>query len=213
MRTSKQLSKNGCDVQGTRANTFAFRPVCLPKSIPRQLYVYSTAISRSAISLIWRWRTRIVPMRAWQWGIAAAVASFEAALEREASYPNIGTRAAFDLPRLVALERLRPLYPRALELLDKVKGKLVFHADHYLWNGSRALILHDKGEYAEASATARAALAAAEKTDSGFRYHPDVGLVASTMDDFGKALRAVAHRERAPSAKATKSWAPFWRKG
>jgi hypothetical protein len=49
----------------------------------------------------------------------------------------------------------------------------------------------------EAQSAARQALEAANATDSGFRYHPNFGLVDDTTDEFGARLKKIADKPRA----------------
>jgi tetratricopeptide (TPR) repeat protein len=124
--------------------------------------------------------------------VDAAVASFEVALAREEAFPKLGTRAYLDLPQLIAVRRLSQQYARAMEILDRHRSKVLFHVDRYLWNGTRALILFEQGFSSEARAAAELALAAASETKSGFRYHPEVGVVKDTRDEFGARIKAIA---------------------
>ena len=106
-----------------------------------------------------------------------AVEAYEAALAVEARRPNFETQAHLDLPLLVAERRDEMRYQRALDLLEKGASRLVFAADHFRWHAAKSLIARALGNLDEARKHARIALAAASKQNSGFRYHPDVGLV------------------------------------
>jgi tetratricopeptide (TPR) repeat protein len=125
--------------------------------------------------------------------VDAAIASYEAALAREETFPNLKTRTYLDLPYLIAVQRLTHRYERAMELLERRRSDVLFHVDHYLWNGTRALILFEQGHKPEARVAAELALAAAAETKSGFRYHPDIGVVKNTQDEFGERVKAMAH--------------------
>jgi hypothetical protein len=120
--------------------------------------------------------------------IESALASLESALHREITHPNLLTQAYLEFPRLVALHRLSTRYPRALDVLAAGESRLTFPADRYVWNGARALILHDQGHHAEARTSACSALEAAAENHSGFQYHPQVGVVRSIDDEFGDRL-------------------------
>lgn len=136
--------------------------------------------------------------------VDAAIAAFEAAVACEAANPLFRTWVYVELPVLIATERRQALYDRALELLARNKGRPLFPAELYKWHGARALILHDRGEASAARDAARQALDAASSTRSGFRHHPNVGLVADTSDAFGTRLRQIAGE---PSASP-----PWWRR-
>ena len=124
--------------------------------------------------------------------VAAAITSFESALAREKAYPYLFTYAYLEFPCLIAIQCLADRYAQVLEVLDANESRLAFPRDRYLWSGSRALILHALGKVPEARTCAQAALAAASETQSGFRYHQQVGLVQTADDEFGDRLNAIA---------------------
>ena len=124
--------------------------------------------------------------------IEGAVYAYEAALERESEVPSVKARAFVDFPRLVVEARLEGLYARALEVLDSPRDHALFPVDRYFVNGLRALILHHFGRTEEARAAAALAMAAARETRSGFRYHPDLGVVRDANDVFGRRVAALA---------------------
>jgi len=126
----------------------------------------------------------------------AAVLAFEATLAREDAVPNFLTWAFHELPVLIATERMSARYDRAVEVLMQRKDRLTFPVQLYQWHGALALILHEQGRASEARHEAHKALEAAEMTDSGFRYHPTLGLVSDTADEFGKRLRDIASERR-----------------
>jgi tetratricopeptide (TPR) repeat protein len=128
--------------------------------------------------------------------VAAAIDSFESALAREKAYLRLLTQAYLDLPCLIAAQRLSDRYAQALDVLDEGQGRLTFPLDRYLWNGARALIFHDLARASEARTCAQSALVAASETQSGFRYHQQIGLVQMTGDEFGDRLNVIA---RAPN--------------
>lgn len=107
----------------------------------------------------------------------SAILAYEAALTREANYPKLQTRAYIELPFLIATERLSQFYSRALSLLDTHKHRLMFPRDHFQWNCAIALIRSEQGDLLAAHDAAQRALEAALQVHSGFRYHPEVGLV------------------------------------
>jgi tetratricopeptide (TPR) repeat protein len=121
-----------------------------------------------------------------------AIQAYESALSREASYPKLQTQAYLDLPFLVAAERLTQHYDRALSLLETHRDRPMFPVDHFRWNCAVALIRSDRGETPAAREAARSAIAAASKVDSGFRYHPKVGLVTNFDPTLRKQLAELA---------------------
>jgi tetratricopeptide (TPR) repeat protein len=109
--------------------------------------------------------------------VEGAVGAYEAALSTEARRPNVQTYAYLDLPLLIAMRKDALRFPRALELLERGASRLMFAADHFRWHAAKSLIANALSNSDEARKHAQIALAAASRTNSGFRYHPDVGLV------------------------------------
>jgi len=122
--------------------------------------------------------------------VKEAITSYEAALEREAAFPNLRTQAWLELPFLIATRELREQYDRALELLQAYERRLMFPVDHFRWQAARALIAADSQEPAVARLHAARALDAAASEHSGFRYHPGVGLVAQQYGSVISKLEA-----------------------
>lgn len=114
--------------------------------------------------------------------INEAIASYEAALAREAEFPNLQTQAYLDLPYLIATRGVRERYDQALQLLEAYMARLRFPVDLFRWNAARALIAADENDLSAAKEHARRALEAAAREHSGFRYHPSVGLVTEEYD-------------------------------
>ena len=65
----------------------------------------------------------------------------------------------------------------------------MFAVDHFKWNAAQAIIAHARGSISSAKSYAEAALSAAERDNSGFRYHPTVGLVQGSYLEIQKMLR------------------------
>jgi tetratricopeptide (TPR) repeat protein len=109
--------------------------------------------------------------------IEEAADAYEAALAREAEFPNLKTQAYPELPVLVATAGLRSRFDRVLRILDEQANRRMFPVDYFIWHAARALIVASRGDRAAAGPHAQAALQAASKDHSAFRYHPGVGLV------------------------------------
>ena len=124
--------------------------------------------------------------------LGEAVASYEAALEREAVRPSSLTQAYIELPFFIATESLSNLYPRALELLALHTHRLMFPVERFKWHAVHALIASATGRKADATENARSALAAAGVEHSGFRYHKGVGLVGAGYADVCDQLASLA---------------------
>jgi tetratricopeptide (TPR) repeat protein len=120
-----------------------------------------------------------------------AVGSFEAALAREAAFPNLQTEAVLKLPYLIAMKQLRPRYQRALQLLRISEERLMFPADRFRWHAAQALIAADSGNSTIARHHAEHALQAASAEHSGFRYHPSAGLIGDGHENVIRRLTAL----------------------
>lgn len=121
-----------------------------------------------------------------------AIASYEAALAREAAFPNVQTHACFELPYLIATRRIRERYHQALRLLQTHEARPTMPVDHFRWHAARALIGAAMGEMAIATLSARKALEAARIEHSGFRHHPSKGLVTAQYANIITRLEALA---------------------
>jgi len=124
--------------------------------------------------------------------VGNALSSYEDALERESQLPSYKTRAHLDFVRLVVEASIESKYARALEVLDTHRDRLMFPIDRYQADGARALLLHHFGRKQEAQAAAASAMAAAQETKSGFRYHQKLGLVRALDDNFAARVAALA---------------------
>ncbi len=119
-----------------------------------------------------------------------AVASYEAALQRETEFPNFRTQAYLELPYLVATEEIRECYLRALELLQAFESSLIFPLDHFRWHAARALIAGASNEPITARENAERALRAADQDHSGISRHPSLGLITQEHAEVSKRLQA-----------------------
>ena len=124
--------------------------------------------------------------------VGSAILAYEAALTRETSHPNLQTQAYLELPFLVATQRLSQHYDKAIAMLESHRNRLTFPIDRFRWNCAVALIRSDQGDRRAAQEAARNALAASSEAKSGFRYHPEVGLVASVDEALRKRLSELA---------------------
>ncbi len=125
----------------------------------------------------------------------AAADAYEAALDREAEFPNVRTQASLELPFLIATAPLPHRYTRGREVLDQSKDRLMFPIDRFRWHVAMALINAESGERMAAGTHAAAALEAAGAESSGFRYHGRLGLVGDTMAPWVRRMAALAATE------------------
>lgn len=117
-----------------------------------------------------------------------AVKSYEAALAREAAHPNVKTQAYIDLPFLIASQAMARSYGRALQVLEEHQSRLTFPLEHFRWHAAYAFIAAAGGLSNVAREHAQAALDAASRDQSGFRNHPDIGVVGSDYECLRRKL-------------------------
>jgi tetratricopeptide (TPR) repeat protein len=121
--------------------------------------------------------------------IDEALSSYEDALRTEAKAPNLLTQAYIELPYMISVRGMRSRYGRALEILQEHRKRLMFPVEHFKWNAAQAIIAGETGNRDKAREFASAALEFAAKDHSGFRYHPDIGLVSETHADALRQLQ------------------------
>jgi len=102
---------------------------------------------------------------------------FRKVLDQEESHKGVQTQGYLDYPTFIVTEERKDLYIEAKEILLKYVERLMFPVDEYRWNMSMALIEWEEQKKSKAADYAKAALLASQKEESGFRYHPKVGLV------------------------------------
>jgi hypothetical protein len=118
-----------------------------------------------------------------------AAESYGAALTREAEFPNLKTNSFVEYPLLVAERRLKERYDDALRVLAARESDVAFPIQRFMWHAARALILSAQGESTQARSEAQMALAAADQSSSGFRYHRSLGLVGNSYRELREQLR------------------------
>jgi tetratricopeptide (TPR) repeat protein len=121
-----------------------------------------------------------------------ALSAYESALAREAEFPNMKTYAYLNLPFEIAIRTLKERFPQAIKLLEEHKDRLMFAVDFFKWNSAHAIIAYELGQSIESRDYAKAALEAAERDHSGFRYHPDVGLVNNSLSEIHNHMRRLS---------------------
>lgn len=120
---------------------------------------------------------------------AKAIASYREALDAERRFPGVRSGAGVDLAWLIATEQMRELYDEAVQRLDAHRPALTFPVDAFRTAAIRALIASDQGDRGRARRYAEIALAAAERSTSGLRHHPALGLVDERYRDAVEQMR------------------------
>ena len=121
--------------------------------------------------------------------IYEAIAAYDRALVREAEHPGLLTGAYLELPYLIAIHAVEAEYGRALGLLEKHIGRLMFEIDYFKWNAAKAIIAVTQRNLPLAQVHAKVALDAAATSHSGMSYHPTVGLVAGSLPEMQERMR------------------------
>ena len=124
--------------------------------------------------------------------MAEALQSFEEALATEARRPNVLTEAYVRYPFAVAVHGIKDRYERVSQILEDHRRRLTFPVERFRWHAARALIAADLGQTVEAGDHARKALAQAAADHSGFRHHPNIGLVGTAFQDLRERLERMS---------------------
>ena len=111
-----------------------------------------------------------------------AVDYFRKALQWQKVHTFVQTTASLAFAWMIVEHGLADLYDEALSVLDDYveSGHPVFAYQWYMLSAVRAVIAEERGYRDRARELARAALGFAALKQSGFRYHPKVGLVQIT---------------------------------
>jgi tetratricopeptide (TPR) repeat protein len=128
--------------------------------------------------------------------VEKAIEAFRSALARERQFPKVRTNAWLDFGWLVIERGLRELYDEALRILTEFEDTIPFPVQRYKFHAIRALVSAERGALANAREEAKQALEAAQASDSGFRYHPTIGLVRERSSDMHSRLEALAGSAR-----------------
>jgi tetratricopeptide (TPR) repeat protein len=127
--------------------------------------------------------------------ISSAVSAYEAALAREAVFPNVKTNAEFDLPFLIATRKIESCYYRALEILAQGNKATPFPVLAFKFHAAMALIYDALRQNSQAKHQAALALRAASSTENSFRHHKQLGLVGESYSSVRKTLEAIARND------------------
>lgn len=124
-----------------------------------------------------------------------ALNAYRSVCDAQRSLPSSMTTAHLGFGLLVALSPYPDLYDEALSVLDEFASSSTFPVEDFQAATIRALIADGKGEQAEASRQAQLALAAANRTHSGYARHATLGLVTGIEPSLEGRLRQLASSE------------------
>ena len=125
---------------------------------------------------------------------AGAISAFRDTLTAERNRPNVQTAAWLLFPWFIVELQLTGLYPEAASVLSEFAPirRLSFPIDKYRYNAINALLAAHAGHTLTATEYAANALIASSATHSGFRYHPEIGLVQNVATSIRERVTAIA---------------------
>jgi tetratricopeptide (TPR) repeat protein len=121
-----------------------------------------------------------------------ALESYRRALQAEREFKNMKTNAWLEFGWLVVRHGFTDAYTETLAIMDEFKGQLMFPVERFRYFGILAIISAHNSDVAVARDFAAKALAATLTKDSGFRYHPTVGLVKNPDEKIIGRLQKIA---------------------
>jgi tetratricopeptide (TPR) repeat protein len=123
----------------------------------------------------------------------AAIENYVKVFEVEQDYPTVQTHAWLTYPWFIVESGREDLYSHALETIRNHEDKraLTFPIDVYRWAGVKAILAEALGHHDMARDFAAEAIDASKQESSGFRYHPDVGLVSDIGSRIHEQLVAI----------------------
>jgi tetratricopeptide (TPR) repeat protein len=121
-----------------------------------------------------------------------ATQAFLSSLSAEKAYPNVKTNAPIEFAMFVLHHNLKQHYDTTLSSLEGIEVQNLFPISQYQFNLAHAILLAEKGKADIARLYAQKALAAAQQTYSGFRFHPTLGLVEKIDSQLHSRLQEIA---------------------
>lgn len=121
---------------------------------------------------------------------AGALRDFERAVITERTTRSIKTSAALDFAWLVMTGRASEFYDKAVQFAFEYESP--FPIDIFRRAAVLAFIAADRGDIVGAKAHAREAVDAADRSESGLRYHKTLGLMGSGHAGAVEKLRRLA---------------------
>jgi tetratricopeptide (TPR) repeat protein len=127
----------------------------------------------------------------------AAIDEFRASLQAQRDFPNVCTDCWLLFPWFIVREKMAALYDEAVAVLQEFKSDsaLTFPIQQYQYAAARALIAAERGDKDTAREFAKTALHWETVNDSGFRYHPKLGLVDRIDADIHDRLVLAAGKQ------------------
>ena len=123
----------------------------------------------------------------------SAIESFRAALVAEDARPNMRPGTPLEFAWFIVTRERTDLYGEVESLLLRHEGKhgVTFPVERFKCAAARAMVAERDGRLMDARGFASEARNAAKEQHSGFRYHPDLGLVANVPAGVAQRLAAI----------------------
>jgi tetratricopeptide (TPR) repeat protein len=130
--------------------------------------------------------------------IEQAIHEFRTALQAQRDFPNFRTNAWLNFGWFVLENNLTDLFAEISNVMQEFwdESGMEFPLSAYRYLVIQSLLADDRGDTLGATEFARRALSEAQKDHSGFRRHPNVGLVGIERNTFASRLEALAGAPR-----------------
>ena len=129
--------------------------------------------------------------------IEDAIDALKKSIAIENEKPNYQTGSWLTFAVLITEHKLTKYYPDFTALIERmttrpggIEARTRFPLEQYYFYGTLSNIEKHNGNIENSKKYAELALAASEKTESGFRYHPKLGLVQEKNTPFHSSLVA-----------------------
>lgn len=119
-----------------------------------------------------------------------AIEAFRNSFKSEKS--KVSTQAYLKFGLFVIENSLTSLFEESLTMLELGESITIFPKNIYEYYGIKAIIFDYHNKHEEAKESALKAIEAAQKTESGFRYHKDIGLVRDFSSIFHEKIARIA---------------------
>ena len=126
--------------------------------------------------------------------ISDVVGEYRLSLQAERDNPTVRSGSWLNFACLIAFHQLSELYDEALKVLEEFSATnvLIVPAQRFQYASARAFIADAKGDSEAASQFAKTALNEAAAGHSGFRCHPQFGLVKGMDERLERQLQKLA---------------------
>ncbi len=125
-----------------------------------------------------------------------ALESYRKCFEAQRDYKNAQTMAHLNFSVFVVEHELEELFLEANNILDEFSEELLFPIDIFIYCASKSVFYYNANELEKSKDFAEKAIEAASKTDSGFTYHKNKGLVKDISPKINEHLSRVLNLEK-----------------